>query len=88
MLNAKQNKTILTLAFLLMSVLFQVAYAQYEIRKYTINSGGGKMSGGSYELNASIGQADANEPQSSGDFTLRSGFWQTNNDLIYKSGME
>lgn len=63
-------------------------FAQYEIIKYSVNNGGGKMSGGNFEINTSIGQSDVNDNQSGGDFLLRSGFWHGNNDLIFKSGIE
>jgi hypothetical protein len=72
----------------LLGMVFGHSFAQYEIRKYTINNGGGKSSGGDYSLNASIGQVDASAPKSGGGYTLNAGFWQENNDLIFKNGFE
>lgn len=69
-------------------VLSNIVLAQLEIRKYSINSGGGNMTGGSYEINASIGQADVNDVQNGGNYSLSSGYWHKNNDLIFKNGVE
>jgi uncharacterized membrane protein len=76
------------IVFLVLGLAIGQAFAQYEIKKYTINSGGSKMSGGSYEMNSSIGQADAGGQLSGGNYSLNGGFWHENNDLIFKSGFE
>lgn len=75
------------LPLLLLSALGQ-SFAQYEIRKHSINSGGSKMTGGSYEMRSSIGQADASGKLSNGDFSLNGGFWHENRDLIFKNGLD
>lgn len=72
----------------LIGTAFSQSFAQYEIKKYTINSGGAQLSGGSFQLQSSIGQVDASNTQIGGDFSLSSGFWQENNDLIFKNGFE
>ncbi len=79
------NKTVI---LLVLSMVFSQAFAQYSIRKHTVNNGGGKVTGGNYELNASIGQTDASSTMSNGAYSLNGGFWHKNNDLIFKNGFE
>ena len=74
--------------FLLTLTVFSQAYAQLEMKKHTINSGGATMSGGGFELKASIGQVDSDDPSSGGNYSLSSGFWQQNTDLIFKDNLE
>jgi hypothetical protein len=81
----KYTKTAIALSLLL---VFGYSFAQYEIKKFTINSGGGKMTGGNYEMNASIAQVDASTAQTNGNYALTGGFWQQNTDLIFKNGFE
>ncbi|GAA4824741.1 hypothetical protein GCM10011365_04910 [Marinicella pacifica] len=76
------------LFLLILSIIFSQAYAQYEMKKYTINSGGEKMSAGQYELTASIGQTDANNTLTGGSYSLNAGFWHENTDLIFKDGFK
>ncbi|MCF6287753.1 MAG: hypothetical protein L3J53_00765 [Proteobacteria bacterium] len=89
--NVTKNPSIvikhLALLFLL-GTAFSQAFAQYEMKKHTINSGGANMTGGNYELKSSIGQADASNTLSGGSFSLNGGFWQQNNDLIFKNDFE
>jgi len=85
MSNEKHKKALL---ILVLGMAFGQSFAQYEITKYTINSGGDKMTGGNYELNASIGQVDASSTLSSSNYSLNGGFWHENTDLIYKNGFE
>jgi hypothetical protein len=47
----------------------------FSIPWFTIDSGGGQTSGGTIELNASIGQPDASEALAGGQFTIVGGFW-------------
>ncbi len=81
----KHKKVIL---ILITGMAVSQAFAQYEMRSYSINSGGSKMTGGSYELNASIGQTDASDKLSAGNYSVNGGFWHENNDLIFKNGFE
>lgn len=55
------------------------AFAQFSISWSTIDGGGGRLSGGVYEVNASIGQPDATggAPHAGGNFVLAGGFWPT-----------
>ncbi len=77
-----------SISLLILGMVFSQSFAQYEIRKYTINSGGSSISGGQYEMTSSIGQTDASDTLANGGYSLNSGFWQENNDLIYKNGFE
>lgn len=77
----------LTLIMLLLIITNHVS-AQFEIRKYSVNSGGGTMSGNGYQIQASIAQVDVNKNQANGNYSLNSGFWLENNDLIFKNSVE
>lgn len=46
----------------------------YSLPWWTVDGGGGESMGGSYELSATIGQADAGTLQG-GSYTLAGGFW-------------
>ena len=81
----KQQKSLMALSLLL---LCANSFADYTIKKYSINNGGSRMSGGNYEMNASIAQVDASTTQSNGNYVLTAGFWQQNTDLIFKNGFE
>jgi len=81
-----KKKSVLILMISLMG--FSQSFAQYEMRKHTINSGGTNMSGGTYELKSSLGQVDASNTMSLGIYQLTGGFWHENNDLIFKNGFE
>ncbi|MCB1098556.1 MAG: hypothetical protein KDN22_23490 [Verrucomicrobiae bacterium] len=48
---------------------------QYAIEKYTIDSGGGTSSGGTYSVTGTIGQPDASGVSSSGKYTVSGGYW-------------
>jgi hypothetical protein len=72
----------------ILSLVFSQSFAQIEIKRYTINSGGSKIAGGSYEINSSIGLVDVNDKMSGDTYILTSGFWHENNDLIFKNGFE
>ena len=48
---------------------------QFEINWYTIDCGGGTSSGGAFELSGTIGQHDAGEAMTGGQFTVVGGFW-------------
>jgi outer membrane lipoprotein-sorting protein len=79
---------------LLISLLvFSQGFAQYDIKKHTINNGGGKMTGGNYEMNSSIGQVDASSTQTGGNYSLNGGFWHKTDttpqsELIFTNGFE
>ena len=81
----KHKKPIL---LLILGMVFSQSFAQYEIRKHSINSGGSTISEGQYELTSSIAQTDANNTIAGGDYSLNAGLWQENNDLIKKNGFE
>ena len=47
----------------------------YTIDWYTIDGGGGSMSGGGYTLSGTVGQPDAGGPMAGAGFTLSGGYW-------------
>ena len=50
--------------------------ANYDLSWNTIDNGGVVCGlGGGYQLSATIGQADANEPASSSNYLLNAGWW-------------
>lgn len=82
------------LCLIVLAMVFTSSFAQYSIKKYSLNSGASKMSGGRFEMYSSIAQVEASEKQMGGNYVLSSGFWQESNDLIFgddlifKNGME
>lgn len=62
--------------------------AQYELKKTLIGHAGEKSQSDTYELVANLNQQSNSEQLQSVNFSLRSGFWQENLDLIYKNGLE
>ncbi len=84
-----RNK-IKVLTLLLLGICFGQSFAQMEIKRHTINNGGGTMSGGNFSMNSSIGQVDASNIKSGGNFTLMPGFWHQNTtpSIIFKNGFE
>lgn len=82
-----KNIKLFVYIFLVGSAMSQ-AFAQYEIRKQTVNSGGKPIISESYQIKGSIGQIDASNSLLSGSYRLNAGFWHENNDLILKNGFE
>ncbi len=78
--------------FLLTCILINSSYAAFDIKNFTINSGGKKLSSNRFQLTGSIAQVDANTPLASSNYQLSPGFWtqnrQPNNDLIFINGFE
>ena len=54
--------------------LVSAAYAQPEIRWYTIDGGGGVSTGGTFQVSGTIGQPDT-ATLAGGTFEVRGGFW-------------
>jgi hypothetical protein len=54
--------------------LSSTASAEYEVRWYTIDGGGGRSSGGDFTLTGTIGQPDAAWSKG-GNYELLGGFW-------------
>ena len=66
-------KFILTLITLLFPAF---GFAQsYSIDWFTIAGGGGTSTGGVYSVSGTIGQPDAGEPMSGGQYSVTGGFW-------------
>jgi hypothetical protein len=49
--------------------------ADYDLSWWTVDGGGGRISGDSYALGGTIGQPDAGPALSSNGYTLVGGFW-------------
>jgi hypothetical protein len=49
--------------------------ATYGLPWYTMDGGGGAISGGVYRMNATIGQAEDGKMVSGGNYRLYSGYW-------------
>ena len=61
--------------FMVVILLLLVAIVSaYEITWWTIDGGGGEVTGGTYVLNGTVGQPDAGKSSGS-HFTLYGGFW-------------
>lgn len=59
----------------LIAVTCSAGAQPFEITRFVVAGGGGTLSGGSYELTGTIGQAEAGQTLQSGSFELRGGFW-------------
>ncbi len=65
-----------------------VGYGEYSIDWYTVDGGGGKSSGGGYELRGTIGQPDASLEPHTGDlgdgnfYALAGGYWPAFNICV------
>lgn len=70
------RKENLTIVFAAMVIVAAGAYGQadYSIPWHSIDSGGGTSTGGPYTLVGVIGQPDAGNVMSGGDFTFNGGF--------------
>lgn len=72
----------------LIGTAFSQSFAQFEMRKHSINSGGTQMTGGGFEMKSGIGQVDASTTMSSADYAINGGYWHENNDLIFKNNFK
>jgi len=68
------NKRWFLVALVVSGLITSSSLGQYEINWYTIDGGGGRSSGGPYELLGTIGQPDAAWSRG-GDYELLGGFW-------------
>jgi len=51
------------------------AWGQFSINWHTIDGGGGTSTGGVYSVSGTVGQPDAGEAMTGGNFSLTGGFW-------------
>ena len=63
---------ILSLCWLVSSLGFA---QQYSIDWYKVAGGGGTSTGGTYQVNGTIGQPDAGVPMAGGNYSVTGGFW-------------
>ena len=72
----------------------QSSGGDFEITRHTIDNGGGRSTGGDFELNGTIGQPDASvQTASGGNFQLTGGFWANGvvtppGELLFSDGFE
>ena len=68
------NKQVILVTLLVLGLIVSSSLGQYELSWYTVDGGGGQISGGDYELTTTIGQPEAGAA-SGGDYELLGGFW-------------
>ncbi len=91
----KLMKTKYKIIYLLLLATF-LTYAQsggnFNIKKSSIDSGGGLSTGGGFSLTGTIGQTDASKIVSGGNFSVTGGFWNEKpvirEDLMFTNGFE
>ena len=66
--------TLILLGLLLLAAFDQVSNG-YDLSWWTVDGGGGDSVGTGYSISGSIGQADASQQLTGGDYSLRGGFW-------------
>ena len=75
----KRKALSLTLALAIGLLATGIVLAQtgngYDLTWWSVDGGGGSVSGGEYSLAGTVGQADAAPALTGGDYTLYSGFW-------------
>ncbi len=59
----------------LLAITISVRAQSYSIDWYKIAGGGGTSTGGVYAVSGTIGQHDAGEPMTGGNYSLTGGFW-------------
>jgi len=78
----------LTLALVIGVLVVGAVAAQngtgYDLTWWTVDGGGASVTGGSYTLNSTIGQHDASNPLTGGNYSLIGGFWGAGNGQNYK----
>jgi hypothetical protein len=69
--------TVLTTIVLLLAISTTLATSSsgYDLSWFTVDGGGGTVSGGSYTLSGTAGQPDVGPALSSSGYTLIGGFW-------------
>lgn len=86
-----KNKLFFTIV-LIFGLVFNQSFAQFEMKKQSINSGGKLMSGGQFQMTSSIAQVDASGALNSTSYRLSGGFWHKSNgsnaNLIFKNDFE
>ena len=67
--------TLLCFIILHLSFILRVQAQSYSIDWYKVSGGGGTSSNGTLSVSGTIGQADANNTVSGGNYTVPGGFW-------------
>ena len=69
------RKSALMLALALIASAVSAEAQSYSIDWHKVAGGGGQSVGGSYQINGTIGQPEANGVMSGGNYTMTGGFW-------------
>jgi len=85
-MKTKSKAMLITIGFC--GLLSAQSGGSYLIKKYSINNGGGVLSGGSYQLTSSIAQVDASNRMSNGAYSLSAGMWHQYTDSVFANGFE
>lgn len=84
-MNKRYLAKILIVACLIFLVVGSIVLAQsggaFDLRKHTIDGGGGSSSGGTFVVRGTAGQADAGTVEG-GTFKINSGFWYSSSPYI------
>jgi hypothetical protein len=74
-----QKITKLIMKYLILTCCLLASFSgwtqQYSIDWYKVAGGGGTSTGGTYQVNGTIGQPDAGVPMAGGNYSLTGGFW-------------
>ena len=62
------------------TVVSAASRGPYDLSWWTVDGGGGSISGDDYTLTGTVGQADAGTTLSGGEYTVASGFWGAGGD--------
>jgi hypothetical protein len=72
----REMKNLTLKAGCLLLLSWAAAHSQtYSIDWFTIDGGGGTSTGGVYSVSGTIGQPDAGEPSTNGQYAVTGGFW-------------
>ncbi|MCB1595981.1 MAG: hypothetical protein R3F25_04055 [Gammaproteobacteria bacterium] len=84
--NIKTNNKLLIAIGLLVPIS---VLADYQIRKFSVNSASGSSYSTRFDVSGSVAQVDDSSILTGGNFQINgAGFWHQNNDLIFKNDLE
>ncbi len=73
----RQRAFVLVVVILSLAILTTAALAAdgFDLSWWTVDSGGGRLSTASYQLDGTVGQHDSNATLSAGGYRLSGGYW-------------
>jgi len=82
----------ITLMLLIPATLIAQSGGDFVIKKSSIDAGGGRSEGGNFKLDGTIGQVDASELITGGNYSLSGGLWNAKpvikEDMMFKDSFE